>query len=217
MAGSVRQSRGEATRASILEIARRLFSDFGYHNTGIADIQDATGLTKGAFYHHFRAKQDLALAVLDVVEEDYEHQLFGPALAQTSPGKRLAAVLDGLVSLNSRPEWRNCPLLVTLLAEVSVADGALAQRVQGLQTRFLERIEEIIRQAQESGEAASGAAKTWAQAVMSIMFGQVLIRKTGVVPAEASGVTALLKHALLADGVTAFDTSSSGASFNRSG
>lgn len=203
MAGSVRKSRGEATRASILEIARRLFSDFGYHNTGISDIQDATGLTKGAFYHHFRAKQALALAVLDVVEEDYEHQLFGPALAQASPGKRLAAVLDGLVSLNSRPEWRNCLLLVTLSAELSPADGALLGRVQNLQTGMLKKFSQLVRQAQESGEAVAGDAAAWARAVMSTLFGLVLIRKGGVVEAESADVIALLKRGLLTNGVMA--------------
>ncbi|MBN1509021.1 MAG: helix-turn-helix transcriptional regulator, partial [Sedimentisphaerales bacterium] len=47
------QSRGQTTKADILQVARQLFSEHGYHKTGIADIQEATGLTKGAFYHHF--------------------------------------------------------------------------------------------------------------------------------------------------------------------
>jgi AcrR family transcriptional regulator len=203
MAGSVRQSRGEATRNAILVVARRLFSDFGYHNTGIADIQAATGLTKGAFYHHFRAKQDLALAVLDVVEQDYDVELFEPAMSQATPGRQLAALLDRLVSLNSGPEWRNCLLLVTLFAEVNSADGALARRVQDLQAGMLDKLAQMVQQAQQTDEAALGSAGIWARYIMSTLFGLALIRKTGVVQAESPEVIALLKRTLLLDGIAA--------------
>jgi AcrR family transcriptional regulator len=196
MAGDVRQQRGEVTRTGILGVARRLFSDFGYHNTGIADIQAATGLTKGAFYHHFRAKQDLALAVLENVRADYERQLFEPAVAQPTPGRRLASVLDTIVQLNDRPEWRNCRLLVTLFAGVNPADGSLSHHVQALQEELLDRLTDMVAQAQASGEAAPGAPVVWAQLIMSTCLGMVLIGKTGAIQADSAEVIALLKQAL---------------------
>ena len=125
-----RQQRGRATRAGILDVARQLFSDFGYHHTGIADIQAATGLTKGAFYHHFRAKQELALGVIEMAREDYREHWLEPAMAASTPGKRLSALLDGFVVLENRPEWLNFRLLATLSAEVTAGDGPLADAVR---------------------------------------------------------------------------------------
>jgi TetR/AcrR family transcriptional repressor of nem operon len=198
MAGSIRQLRGEATRTGILNVARRLFADFGYHNTGISDIQAATGLTKGAFYHHFPAKQDLVLAVLEAVEADYEAQLFGPAMAHDTAGRRLAALLDGFAQLNGQPQWRNCRLMVTLSAECKAADGPLAHRVQELQADMIGKVAQLIRAAQASGEAAPGSAEALAQLVVSTLLGVVLIGKTGAVRAECLEVISMLKRSILA-------------------
>lgn len=196
MAGDVRQQRGEVTRSGILGVARRLFSDFGYHNTGIADIQAATGLTKGAFYHHFRAKQDLALAVLDNVRSDYERHLFEPAMAEPTPGRRLVAVLDTIVRLNARPEWRNWRLLVTMFAGVNPADGPLSRQVGELQEDLLERLTDIVGEAQASGEIAPGPPAVWAQLIMSTVLGMVLIGKAGAIQADSAEVMALLEYML---------------------
>jgi AcrR family transcriptional regulator len=50
-------------RAELIDCAQALFLSKGYERTTIADVIDATGLSKGAFYHHFRAKEDLLEAI----------------------------------------------------------------------------------------------------------------------------------------------------------
>ncbi len=50
-------------RAELLDCAQRLFMEKGYERTTINDVIAATGLSKGAFYHHFRAKEDLLEAI----------------------------------------------------------------------------------------------------------------------------------------------------------
>jgi AcrR family transcriptional regulator len=52
-----------ARRAELLDCAQRLFLAKGYERTTINDVIAATGLSKGAFYHHFRAKEDLLEAI----------------------------------------------------------------------------------------------------------------------------------------------------------
>ena len=47
------------TRLEILQHAARLFRLRGYHATTIDDVMLAAGLTRGAFYAHFRSKDDL--------------------------------------------------------------------------------------------------------------------------------------------------------------
>jgi AcrR family transcriptional regulator len=50
-------------RAELIDCAQRLFLAKGYEKTTINDVIAATGLSKGAFYHHFRAKEDLLEAI----------------------------------------------------------------------------------------------------------------------------------------------------------
>ena len=52
--------RGRITKERILDTAQTLVLDKGFAATSIDDIITATGVTKGAFFHHFRSKGDLA-------------------------------------------------------------------------------------------------------------------------------------------------------------
>jgi AcrR family transcriptional regulator len=59
------QQRSEETRAKIMEAAIKLFSTRGYNKASVDEICDEAGISKGAFYHHFKSKQALFLALLD--------------------------------------------------------------------------------------------------------------------------------------------------------
>ncbi len=50
-------------RTELIDCAQRLFLLEGYEKTTINDVIEATGLSKGAFYHHFRSKEDLLEAI----------------------------------------------------------------------------------------------------------------------------------------------------------
>lgn len=52
-------------RTEILDIARKLFFARGYEATSIDDILTEAQLSKGAFYHHFRSKEDLLEALAE--------------------------------------------------------------------------------------------------------------------------------------------------------
>ena len=59
------QHRSEETRSRILESAIKLFSNQGFNKASVDDICAEAGISKGAFYHHFKSKQALFLALLD--------------------------------------------------------------------------------------------------------------------------------------------------------
>lgn len=60
-----------ATRAALVDAARRLFVEKGYHHTGTEEVVAEAGVgTRGALYHHFADKQALFEAVFITVEED---------------------------------------------------------------------------------------------------------------------------------------------------
>lgn len=59
------QQRSEETRAKILEAAVNIFSARGYNAASVDHVCKQAGVSKGAFYHHFKSKQALFLALLD--------------------------------------------------------------------------------------------------------------------------------------------------------
>lgn len=57
---------GDARRARILNIALQEFGENGYRGTSLARIAERAELTQAGLLHHFRSKQDLLTAVLDL-------------------------------------------------------------------------------------------------------------------------------------------------------
>ncbi len=55
---------GVATREKILDAAQDLILDRGYVGMTVEHVLDRVGITKGAFFHHFKTKDDLAKALL---------------------------------------------------------------------------------------------------------------------------------------------------------
>lgn len=53
------------TRDRILNTAFALFLQQGYENTPIQAIIDAVGIAKGTFYHHFRSKEEMLVALVE--------------------------------------------------------------------------------------------------------------------------------------------------------
>jgi AcrR family transcriptional regulator len=60
-----RQERSEQTREELVEAAREVFLERGFHGASLEDISLAAGYTTGAVYSRFGGKDGLFLAVLD--------------------------------------------------------------------------------------------------------------------------------------------------------
>ena len=65
-------------REKIVDAACDLFYQRGYQAVGVQEICDAAGVKKGSFYHFFRSKQELALAMLDAMWEQVQEEELGP-------------------------------------------------------------------------------------------------------------------------------------------
>ena len=59
-----RNKHPEQTLEKIVVTAARLFVEKGYEQTSVQDILDATGLSKGGLYHHFKSKEQILDAVM---------------------------------------------------------------------------------------------------------------------------------------------------------
>lgn len=73
----VRRTRAEMeeTRAKLLAVARRVFSEQGYAATSMDDLTAQAGLTRGALYHHFGDKKGLLAAVVAQLDAETDARL----------------------------------------------------------------------------------------------------------------------------------------------
>jgi len=60
------QQKRRERRAQVLEAARRIFAQKGYHATSITDIIDAAGIARGTFYLYFDTKRAIFDELLDL-------------------------------------------------------------------------------------------------------------------------------------------------------
>jgi len=74
------QQRARETRQRILQAASRVFARRGYGEATVDDVLLETGISRGAFYHHFAGKEQLFKALLDehLSEGALELGAFGP-------------------------------------------------------------------------------------------------------------------------------------------
>lgn len=57
--------KAEATRLTILQKAFKLIYEKGYQTTSVDDILATTQVTKGAFYYHFKNKDEMGMAIIN--------------------------------------------------------------------------------------------------------------------------------------------------------
>jgi AcrR family transcriptional regulator len=69
------QTRAIETRQTILDAAIKCFSHAGYNATGVAEICETAGISKGAFYHHFPSKHAIFLALMENWLDNLDVQL----------------------------------------------------------------------------------------------------------------------------------------------
>ena len=62
---TAKQPRAIKTRDRILREAARMFALKGFHDTKVEELIKAAEVTSGAFFHHFKGKEDLGFAVID--------------------------------------------------------------------------------------------------------------------------------------------------------
>src|SRR5437660_10575467 len=87
--------RSARSRRALLESAARGLSRYGYGNLVLEDVAREAGYTRGALYHQFKDKEDLALAVIEWVNETWSREVDEPAQQQPDPVAALVALARG--------------------------------------------------------------------------------------------------------------------------
>ncbi|WP_161962242.1 TetR/AcrR family transcriptional regulator [Nocardioides speluncae] len=151
---------GTATRERILQTAERLMTEQGYQATSLDEVIAESASSKGAFFHHFSSKHDLALKLTErYAARDLEHLDAGlAAVAEIDdPAARLVAFLrfyeDGADELMS--EQSGC-LYASVLAERQFTGSDINRLVTKATVAWRDAIVDLLRPALAGRAAVAG-------------------------------------------------------------
>jgi TetR/AcrR family transcriptional repressor of nem operon len=134
----------EITKAKVLIEATNLFNTKGYKSTSLSDITDATGLTKGAIYRHFKSKECLEIEAFQKMMQAIFVSLNEKIKAQNNTRDKLFCVLNLFQSYIPNPLIiGGCPLL-NVAIEVDDTNLELKQKAQQALSVFRDSVERII-------------------------------------------------------------------------
>lgn len=192
----------EARRAHILDAAQRLFFAHGWDGVTIADVLDEAGISKGGFYHHFAAKEEL----LDGVVERFTNDALtaADAACAKSTGDALAR-FNAFLAESSRWKAEQAPQL-RFFMDVMLRPGNdfLFHRISNAASvAALPVLRGLIADGVSEGCFNVPDADLVAETIMALSQGRRAVAETAVRIAEAGHLddaTMLLNNRMIAEG-----------------
>ena len=180
------------TRARIVEAARRLFNRHGFEQVTIDRIMTDAGLTRGAFYHHFKSKNELyAAAVASFVRCNPFAVQTAEAADRLRDPRRLARMLVELYLSDEVLDDvdLHCPLYAL---PADVARAGLAP--QEAYTDLIRGMSHIYRSALKGVRDADRRAET----MVALCVGGMVLARTTSDPGLRRSLRASARHQALA-------------------
>jgi AcrR family transcriptional regulator len=93
-----RRTRGDRTRAALVDAALALFAEQGVEETSVDEITARAAVAKGTFYVHFQRKQDILLEQAARLVSELQ-DVVAVAEADPDPAVALGAIADRLATI----------------------------------------------------------------------------------------------------------------------
>lgn len=136
----------------IVKVARRLFSEVGFHKTTIADIARETHMSSAKVYHSFASKMDLNEAVCTEILAEIEAGAKQIAASGTTARQRMGSLLK-FMEAKYREQYLRDRNLHALIEEATTEGWGAIQRHNSKMTASLRH---IIAHGMETGEFSPG-------------------------------------------------------------
>ncbi|MDG6108436.1 TetR/AcrR family transcriptional regulator [Dactylosporangium aurantiacum] len=164
------------TAERLVESTRELLWERGYTGTSPRAIQERAGAGQGSMYHHFRGKQDLAVAAIRRTADDLRTRAAAELDGPGTGVERIAAYLR-----RDRDVLRGCPVGRLTQDPDVLADPALHAPVTETFDWLCGRLASILAESRATGElpAALDPDDTAAAVVATLQGGYVLARAAG--------------------------------------
>jgi AcrR family transcriptional regulator len=170
--GSTQAERSARTRSALLESAARGLSRYGYGNLVLEQVAREAGYTRGALYHQFKDKEELARAVVEWVDETWRREVGGSVDRQPDPRAALIALARGHAVYCRRDVAR---VAMALRLEFSGRDHPVGREVERVTETLVRRCARLIAAGRRDGSIPPGPpARLVALAFVGALEGAVI-------------------------------------------
>jgi len=176
------------SKTKLLDAALQVIRAKGYSATRVEDICAAAGVTKGSFFHHFKSKEDLALAAVDYWSVTTGALFAGaPYHDHADPLERVLAYVDFRKSLlQGEVEEFTC-LVGTMVQEAFATEPAIRAACEASISSHAATLEDDIAAAMElRGVEAGWTANSLALHTQAVLQGAFILAKARGGPAVAA-------------------------------
>jgi AcrR family transcriptional regulator len=134
-------------RDELVRKALQVFYRDGFHATGMDKLVVETGVSKTSMYKHFRTKEDLILAALQLRDESFRED-FLRRISELSdtPAGQLIASFDALGEWFSEEDYRGC-MFIKAGAEFQEEDHPIHKQSAEHKQILLDHFTDLARQA----------------------------------------------------------------------
>ncbi|MGH2743763.1 MAG: TetR family transcriptional regulator [Thermoleophilaceae bacterium] len=171
---SAQADRSARTRSALLESAARGLSRYGYGNLILEQVASEAGYTRGALYHQFKDKEDLALSVLEWAFETWRQEVGFDRLVehQHDPVGALIALARGHAVYCRRDVAR---LVMALRIEFGGQDHPVGREVERVYETIVKRCAALVTAGRRAGSIPPGPpARAVALAFVGAIEGAVI-------------------------------------------
>ncbi|MFH8926530.1 TetR/AcrR family transcriptional regulator [Streptomyces pristinaespiralis] len=190
---STQAERRARTRNALLESAARGLSRYGYSNLVLEQVAREAGYTRGALYHQFKDKQELALAALQWVLDTWEQEVGRQVEQESDPVAALLTLARAHTVFCRRDIAR---VAMALRLEFSGQDHPIAHEVEKGYQALTDTCAGFVEAGREAGSIPDGpAARDVALAYVGAVEG-TSIALAGHVAQDAALVAAAAAGAL---------------------
>ena len=148
-------TKGEQTRAAILDEALRIARRLGLEGLTIGTLADATGMSKSGLFAHFGSREDLQLAVLEHGARQYGEMVLMPALKIDRGLPRLRALFERWLDWTLQTATPGGCIMISTAHEYDDRPGPIRDAAVEMQRRGTGVSERAVRLAIEEGHLKS--------------------------------------------------------------
>jgi AcrR family transcriptional regulator len=152
MAVTTERTKGERTRAAILDEAARLATVDGLEGLSIGELARATGMSKSGLYAHFGSKLDLQLATIEAARQTFVVEVLRPALQAPKGIERLLAACEAFLSHVERRVFPGGCFFSAAAVDVGTRPGPVHDAILAQRLEWLALLERLAAEATELGE-----------------------------------------------------------------
>lgn len=146
-------SKADNTRKMILGKAFELIYKKGFQATSIDDIIATTAVTKGAFFYHFKNKDDMGLAMIkEVIQPGMMEHLVHPLMESREPVAGIYNMMKHI--LLESPFFQikyGCPA-VNLVEEMAPLNASFQKSLQKITRQWQEVMAQCLEKGKEAGK-----------------------------------------------------------------